>query len=170
MDWLGSGSTGRRTHEYLLPTNSRRLRPPPFVERHLKEIPPRAVRTMKINWMLQDDFWAHVESRHSTVSNEPDVGFTFLLPFTTLRALIAETDPVDTPNDEEDFPGPVARWYGNIDGRCFTVTCHYSGAPPHTVIVMHENTEGTQGIVMEAIGAMLRSSAPPHEGRSQPIA
>lgn len=40
--------------------------------------------------------------------------------------------PRETPVDEEDFPGPVLRWYGRVDGKLFLLT-HYLAPNVSTV-------------------------------------
>jgi hypothetical protein len=112
---------------------------------------------MDINWLQKEDFWKYVAVRHDMNPCPPDFEFGFSMPFYLLRSLIPGIEPNETPVDEGDFPGPVARWYARVDGRCFPVTCHTSGEPPPSVVVACDNSVGATGVVMKVIGVVLES-------------
>jgi hypothetical protein len=75
---------------------------------------------MKIDWLIKDDFWKRVKVQGLIFDKRLD--FDCKLP--DLREKII-FPPTYTPIEDEDFPGPVERWYGMIDEECFILTYYY---------------------------------------------
>jgi hypothetical protein len=76
------------------------------------------------NWRRKDEFWPWF----TALAQARGQGWRFLdgqalisATATELGAL-APHPPVETPADEDDFPGPVLRWYGDAGGEPVLVT------------------------------------------------
>lgn len=74
-----------------------------------------------LKWLPQKEFW----SRFDDFKKKG----IFLSQYLWLKSSedelikVTNTKPVDNP-DEGDFPGPVKRWYGDQNGKLFTLTLH----------------------------------------------
>ena len=110
----------------------------------------------KITWMEQSSFWEHVKQRHESAPCHSDDGeFSIAMSMEDIRARIQDVPPRYTPKEDGDFPGPVERWYGVLEERCFTLTYDYT---LETVRVSYENSKGTEDIVRQGIEAWRMAS------------
>ena len=105
---------------------------------------------MEIHWHSKADFWKPV-AEHPKILSEQDGKFHFQMPLHEIRARIRSVPPEFTPADECDFPGPVERWYGVVDGHRFMLTYWYSSPVSHCVTVQHEPGAAAEEAVRAAI-------------------
>lgn len=97
-----------------------------------------AKKMAKLIWITRDEWLAL--PRPACPDQEPkDISFT--LPLDEIRGRIVSHDPRFTPKDDEDFSGPVERWYGSFNGRGFTLTYHYHSSVADQVIASHWETD-----------------------------
>jgi hypothetical protein len=105
---------------------------------------------VQIQWLDKEDFWKPVADRPNAQTRQ-DAEFHFQLPLHEIRARIRSAPPEFTPDDECDFPGPVERWYGIVDGHRFMMTYCYSSPVADCVTVQHEPSEAAAAAVSAAI-------------------
>lgn len=86
-----------------------------------------------ITWLPRDAFWRAVEADAPT--SAPDDWITFSMPMAELIARIPVAAVVP-PADEEDFPGPVSRWYGRFGDCPLTLTSHHAAPTKDSVVVV----------------------------------
>lgn len=79
----------------------------------------------RLTWLERDPFFAIVESRPPTVREWQH--FVFKIDhdaiYWDIPVACAESP------DDESFPGPVRRWYGQIDDRLFVLDVFYNSYP-----------------------------------------
>lgn len=105
---------------------------------------------MQIQWLTKEDFWKPVAD-HPKAQAEPDGEFDFQMPLHEIRARIRNVPPEFTPADECDFPGPVERWYGIVEGHRFMLTYLYGSPVAHCVTVQHAPCAVAETAVKAAI-------------------
>ena len=107
---------------------------------HSKRLRWLAYMEHEITWMPPKEFWEYVEKRwKENPLAEEDGEFDMAMPMDKLRARVHHGAPTYTPVDDGDFAGPVERWYGVVDKRCFSLTYHYFSE--HTVVVQYEKSQ-----------------------------
>jgi len=95
------------------------------IEKQHFEARDKALKDIRVEWLDRELFWTIFEENQKESLGAIE---TIECNYHTLRTKIA-TDPVYRPF-EEDFPGPVERWYGRLMGQCFLLTYYY-GTPEY---------------------------------------
>lgn len=103
----------------------------------------------RIKWISREKFWSIFESEYRIGNRYLDKEIYFPIMLEELRARISEP-PVYTPL-EEDFPGPVERWYGFLDNHIFTLTHYYHVEKPELTLVSMEDDEDIEKIILDAL-------------------
>lgn len=109
---------------------------------------------MEILWLPRDVFWASVDA--DTRSATPDDVIDFSMPLAALKASIPIA-AVQPPPDEEDFPGPVSRWYGRVGDCRFFLTYHH-GSPIKDYVEVQFRSDRATRERMESAFANFRTS------------
>ena len=106
-----------------------------------------------IEWITKSKFWEIFQSEYKPYNRYlNEVGY-FECTLDKLKK-IAKTEPVDTPKDESDFPGPVLRWYVRINGHLALITHHYQHDSPFVDV---EFEDDDQDLVREVIREELQN-------------
>src|SRR5690349_10685101 len=82
------------------------------------------------NWRSKEDFWPwfnRLAAQRGATWRYLDTLVTVSLSRSELETL-SSLSPVETPKDEDDFPGPVLRWYGDANGTPVIITNHVEHA------------------------------------------
>jgi hypothetical protein len=89
---------------------------------------------LPFSWIERSEYWHTFESEYRPNNRYTVVESSFIMPLDELRLRIKQP-PIFRPF-EEDFPGPVERWYGKIEMDLFTLTHYYGNqGVDHNVIV-----------------------------------
>ena len=112
-------------------------------EKTLNKIFEAYEKRFPIVWMERDSFWKIYEKENRPNKKWLLKSYEFSLPLDGLRVRIKQPPFFRPP--EEDFPGPVERWYGSIDNNLFLLT-HYYGVD-HNVLVHEDKEEISKKIV-----------------------
>jgi hypothetical protein len=104
----------------------------------------------QLKWITRNEWLEHPQPE--CIDQMPkEIAFT--LPLDGIRARINSPDPRFTPIEDEDFPGPVERWYGSFSGRGFTLTYHYQSPVTDQVVASHCETAEFSSQLEEAFTA-----------------
>ncbi len=115
-------------------------------EREYFEKRKQIMSRSKIEWQERDLFWEFFENQYVPEKIYMNHYFDYDVTFEMVRARVS-VNPVFTPL-EEDFPGPVERWYGKVGKILFTLTYYY-GHNDFMRIVCEENLESVKIIRSE---------------------
>jgi hypothetical protein len=102
-----------------------------------------------INWISRSNFWKVYNKNYQEHGRYLNKELEFSISLEDLRARILEP-PVFTPL-EEDFPGPVERWYGKVENHLFILTHYYHPEYQHMTAVYLEDRKDVVEIVMKAL-------------------
>lgn len=110
----------------------------------------------QLTWITREE-WLALPKPECIDQIPKDISFT--LPLDDIRVRIDSPDPRFTPKDDEDFPGPVERWYGSFSGRRgFTLTFHYRSPVTDQVVASHCETDKFSSRLEEALTAWKEAS------------
>ncbi len=97
-----------------------------------------------IIWFNQCEFWDYFD-RVSPLIRIDYVGWCcFRLSFEELRSKIGAIEPNEDLRGEDDLPGPVSRWYGNLDGVPVLLDFEHSDPGGESVVIHHGVREGAR--------------------------
>ena len=102
-----------------------------------------------IKWLSRSVFWDMFNKRYQKNDRFLNKEVSFPIKLEDLRSRILEP-PVFTPL-EEDFPGPVERWYGEVENNLFILTYYYHSEYPEATVVRIEDSQNILETVMKAL-------------------
>jgi hypothetical protein len=102
-----------------------------------------------IKWLSRSVFWEMFNKRYKENDRFLNKEVSFPIRLEELRARILES-PIFTPL-EEDFPGPVERWYGEVENNLFILTHYYHPEYPESTAVRIEESPNVVETVMKAL-------------------
>ncbi len=106
----------------------------------------------KINWMRRQCFWEKFFNEYAHNNKYLNREVAFYISFKELRERIKQP-PIFTPI-EEDFPGPVERWYGEIENNLFILTYYYHDEHSDLTTVSLEDDDDVECIVMKQLNIL----------------
>ena len=98
-----------------------------------------------IEWLPRSAFRAEFESeyrplgRYISEESHLDVSLAEL----QVRIPVAS---VHTPVDDEDFPGPVERWYGRVAGHLFLLTYYHHPSDRVAILALEPRFEAREAV------------------------
>jgi hypothetical protein len=99
----------------------------------------------QIRWLNRNGFWQQFDNEYLVKGRFLAKNIEFPIKLEQIRARILDIHPVFSPF-EEDFPGPVERWYGESNGHLFLLTYYYR-TPPFTIVCMEDNSDAEREIL-----------------------
>ena len=124
--------------------------------------PPSLPASREIVWLERDAFWSQLEVRYRREGRGLTDESAVAIGLADLRARIS-MPPTFTPAGDEDFPGPVERWYGHVAGHLFILTFYYHPDHSRMTRLIREATSDAEAIVGPAIRSLVEIN--PHRGR-----
>lgn len=111
------------------------------------------MREIRIRWITRQDFWTEFETAYTPHKRGLDKEIYLPCVLEDLRARI-KIAPVFTPI-EDDFPGPVERWYGAVDDHLFLLTHYYHPQYPKLTIITCETNDEAECVIMAEMRKLL---------------
>ncbi len=103
----------------------------------------------KIIWMSRKNFWKKYKEIFLKKNRCLNRFIDFPIDLKSLREKIKEP-PVFTPV-EENFSGPVERWYGEIDKNLFILTYFYHEKYTELTAIKLEDDDNVEEIIVKAL-------------------
>ena len=103
-----------------------------------------------MKWMTSKEFWNIIPKSKEKIENlrlDNNAWCYFQAYEEDVQKLIGDMQPNYTPWEEEDFPGPVSRWYGELDGIYFLFDFHHASPNGTFVNIRHDFQEGAREII-----------------------
>ena len=100
-----------------------------------------------IRWFHRADFWSDLETRQPSIPLDYDDWCFFHIPLETLRLKIGHMEPNQDLTGEGDEPGPVSRWYGEIEGVPFLLDFHHEHPLGEVAVLVHGIREGARDVI-----------------------
>jgi hypothetical protein len=100
--------------------------------------------SLPLRWLDRDAFWDRFDAEYKITGRTLTRDVEYPLDLPDLRSRIREA-PTFTPFDE-DFPGPVERWYGAVGPDLFLLTYYYH-APPFTILNVENETDAASRVM-----------------------
>jgi len=102
-----------------------------------------------MKWLRQKDFWTYWENSNSKAKIDFENWCYFRISEPALRNLIGDISPNQNLEGEDDPPGPVSRWYGNLNGIHIILDFHQSHPNGEVVILYHDERPESRAEVRE---------------------
>ena len=102
-----------------------------------------------MEWMNQADFWERIEKGPNPIKIDSIGWCYFLIPESDLREKIGDIEPSKDLRDEDAPPGPVSRWYGNLNGIPVILDFHHSHPNGDVVEIHHGDMIGSREAVRD---------------------
>ena len=102
-----------------------------------------------IEWITREAFWKLFEEEYEPNNRYLTMDIEFPIMLEELRQRI-KVPPVFTLLDE-DFPGPVERWYGKIETDLFILTHYYHRDYPEMTMVRIEDKKDFEELVLKSL-------------------
>ena len=103
-----------------------------------------------MKWMPKDEFWKFYESVELRDDVRLDGWCSFEIPETDLREKIGDIEPITDLVGEDNPPGPVSRWYGNLNGIPFILDLHHKHPNGEVATIKHGKSLDTRKAIREA--------------------
>lgn len=97
-----------------------------------------------IIWFNQCEFWEYFAKVSPAIRIDYVGWCCFRLSFEELRFKIGAMEPNEDLRGEDDLPGPVSRWYGNLDGVPVLLDFEHSDPGGESVVIHHGEREGAR--------------------------
>ena len=103
-----------------------------------------------MKWLLREDFWKHFEKIQPGEDIDYDGWCYFEISEKDLRSKIGSMEPNKDLEGEDNPPGPVSRWYGDLSGTPVILDFHHHHPNGEAVTIYHgRNTDSRAKIRSE---------------------